>query len=69
MSKDIVTVKITVGADAIAVTKTGVTTQVPTDAAAINKNGRVYLPFRVLLEQFGYTVTWDEPTQAIVCTI
>jgi hypothetical protein len=69
MSKDIVTVKITVGADAITVTKSGVTTQVPTDAAALNKNGRVYLPFRVLLEQFGYTVTWDEPTQAIVCAI
>ena len=69
ISKDVISVKVTVGADTIAVTKNGVTTEVSTDAAAINKDGRVYLPFRLLLEAFGYTVTWDEATQAIICTI
>ena len=69
ISKDNVTVKVTVGSDEIAVTKGGVTTSVPTDAAAVNKDGRVYLPFRVLLEAFGYTVTWDDATQSIICTI
>ena len=69
LSKDNITVKVTVGSDSIAVTKGGVTTEVATDAAAVNKDGRVYLPFRVLLEAFGYTVTWDDATQAIICTI
>ena len=69
ISKDNITVKVTVGSDTIAITKAGVTTEVATDAAAVNKDGRVYLPFRVLLEAFGYTVTWDDATQSIICTI
>ena len=69
IAKDTVVVKVTVGADAIVVTKNGVTSESPIDAPAQNKAGRVYLPFRALLEAFGYTVSWDEGTQSIICTI
>jgi len=62
-------VKVTVGASAILVTKSGVTSEVAIDAPAVNKEGRVYLPFRHVLEAFNYNVEWDEATQSIICTI
>ena len=69
IAKDNIVVKVTVGAESIVVSKNGVTTEVAIDAPAQNKAGRVYLPFRALLEAFGYTVSWDEGTQSIICTI
>ena len=69
LAKDNVIVKITVGADNLIVTKNGVNSEIPTDMPAIIRNDRVYLPFRVLLEAFGYNVEWNAETQAIVCTI
>ena len=69
VSKDNTVVKITVGADVLLVTKAGATSEVPLDAAAQIRNDRVYLPFRALLQAFGYTVEWDEATQSIICTI
>jgi hypothetical protein len=67
LSKDLSVVKVTVGASAITLTKSGVTSEVPIDAPAQNKDGRVYLPFRAVLEAFGYEVSWDQATQSIVC--
>jgi hypothetical protein len=69
LNKDGVVVRVTVGASAITLVKNGVTTEVPIDAPAQNKDGRVYLPFRAVLEAFGYDVTWDQSTQSIVCKL
>ncbi|MEL7622543.1 MAG: stalk domain-containing protein [Clostridiales bacterium] len=69
LSKDGVTIKVTVGANKIAVTKSGVTSEIEIDAPAQNKNGRVYLPFRAVMEAFNYTVTFDQATNSIVCTL
>ncbi len=69
LSKDGITVKVTVGASKIAVTKNGVTSEIEIDAPAQNKNGRVYLPFRAVLEAFNYTVAYDQATNSIVCTL
>ncbi len=69
LSKDGITVKVTVGASKIAVTKNGVTSEIEIDAPAQNKNGRVYLPFRAVLEAFNYTVTYDQATNSIVCAL
>ncbi len=69
VAKGNIVVKVTVGAEVIVITKNGVTSEKAIDAAAMNKDGRVYLPFRALLEAFGYKVDWDEATQSIICTI
>ena len=69
VTKDGVVVSVTVGAAFMSVTKSGATSDVPLDPPAINRNDRVYLPFRALLVEFGYTVEWHEDTQAIICTI
>jgi len=69
LTKDGVTVKVTVGATKIAVTKNGVTSEIVIDAPAQNKNGRVYLPFRAVMEAFNYTVTFDQATNSIVCAL
>jgi len=69
LSVNNIVVKITAGASAILVTRSGVTSEVAIDAPARNINGRVYLPFRALLEAFGYNVDWDEATQSIICVL
>jgi hypothetical protein len=69
LNKDGVVVSVTEGANAIKLIKNGVTTEIPIDAPAQNKNGRVYLPFRAVLEAFGYEVEWDQATQSIVCKL
>jgi hypothetical protein len=69
VTKDNVAVRVTVGASAIVVTRGNVSTEVPIDVPALNRNGRVYLPMRALLEAFGYEVTWDDATQAIIAHI
>ena len=58
ITKDGITVEVTVGASAIKVTKNNVTTEVAIDAPAQNKDGRVYLPFRAVFEAFGYAVEY-----------
>lgn len=65
--KDDITLKITVGKTYLTVTKNGVTSEYTFDAPSVNKNGRIYLPFRAVLEAFGYEVNFDSATQAIVC--
>ena len=65
LSKDGIVVKVVVGANSISVTKDSVTSEIAIDAPAQNKDGRVYLPFRAVLEAFGYTVTWDQATLSV----
>ena|GEM_PF-1482482 len=70
ISKANISAKITVGAEEISVTKSGVTTTVAIDFPAVNKDGRVYMPIRALLQDvFGYTVTWNNDGQSIHCTL
>ena len=38
------------------------------DVAPVIKDGRTFLPIRVIAENLGATVTWDEPTQAVTIT-
>jgi len=42
--------------------------RVPTDAAAVNKNGRTFLPLRAVLEAYGYRVDWDEKAGVVYAT-
>ena len=42
----------------------GVTVQ--NDTAALIRNGRTYLPIRVVLEAFGYTVSWNSGTKTVI---
>lgn len=58
ITKNGVTVEVTVGAAAIKVTKDNVTTETAIDAPAKNVNGRVFLPFRAVFEAFGYEVEY-----------
>ena len=39
--------------------------KVPTDTAALIRDGRTYLPIRAVAEAFGATVTWDAGTQTV----
>ena len=58
ITKDGITVEVTVGANTIKVTKDGVTTETAIDAPAQNRDGRVYLPFRAVFQAFGYEVEY-----------
>lgn len=42
--------------------------KIPNDTAAIIKDGRTYLPIRVVLEAFGASVGWDGATQTVTVT-
>jgi len=39
--------------------------KITNDTAAVNREGRIYLPIRVVLEAFGYTVGWDAGTNTV----
>ena len=65
ITKNGITVEVTVGASAIKVTKDNVTTEVAVDAPAQNKDGRVFLPFRAVFTAFGYEVEYSNGV--IVC--
>lgn len=65
ITKNGITVEVTVGASAIKVTKDNVTTEVAIDAPAQNKDGRVFLPFRAVFTAFGYEVEYSNGV--IVC--
>jgi hypothetical protein len=69
LSKDGIVVKVTVGASRITLTKSGATSEIEIDAPARNNAGRVYLPFRAVMEAFNYTVAYDQATNSIVCTL
>ena len=38
---------------------------VQNDSPAINKNGRVYIPLRVIAEALGAKINWDAQTETI----
>ncbi|MDR0469067.1 MAG: Ig-like domain-containing protein [Peptococcaceae bacterium] len=61
------TVRVTVGADVIYANQSGNPSEISIDAPAINRDGRVYLPFRAVLEAFGYQVAYDGSTGEITC--
>ena len=41
-------------------------TKIPNDTAAMVKNGRTYLPIRVVLEAAGYSVGWRQETRTVI---
>ena len=60
--------RVTVGSDQIHVNQGGSSYALPIDAPAVNQDGRVYLPFRAVLEAFGFIVDYNEAKQEISCT-
>jgi len=40
--------------------------KVENDTAALIRNGRTYLPIRVVMEAFGMEVTWDSATSSVM---
>jgi competence protein ComEC len=42
--------------------------RVQNDTEAINKDGRIYLPIRIVLEAFGAKVNWNNDTSTVVVT-
>ena len=39
------------------------------DAAPVNVEGRIMVPFRVILETLGATVSWDDPTRTVTAVL
>ncbi len=62
--KDGVTVTIVIGQKYIRVN--GMSQAI--DTAAVNKDGRTYLPIRAVLEAFGATVEWDNNSRSVIVT-
>lgn len=62
--KDGVTVTIVIGQKYIRVN--GMSQAI--DTAAVNKDGRTYLPIRAVLEAFGATVEWDDSSRSVLVT-
>ena len=58
-------ITIGIGSSNIIIDRAGVITNYPTDAPAMIKDGRTYLPFRAIGEAMGYTVNWDAATGAV----
>jgi len=67
ISKSGATIEVTEGSDIIKMTYKGYIYEIPTDASAKIKDGRIYLPFRAIFELFGYEVNWDNETRTITC--
>jgi len=67
ISKSGSTLELTEGQTKLKMTYKGYIYYVNTDAPVQIKNDRVYLPFRVIFRQFGYTVNWDSKTRTITC--
>jgi hypothetical protein len=66
MSRDGITVRVTVGSDTLLVTnRSGVTTEQTIPAPAMIRGGRTFLPFRAFFEAFGYDVVWNPDTRTI----
>lgn len=60
--KDGITVKVPLGRNIII--KNGQEQTI--DTAAVNANGRVYLPIRAVMEAFGCQVSWDTDMKAVI---
>jgi len=67
ISKSGAIVEITQGSSVIKLTYKGYIYEVESDASALIRNDRIYLPFRALFQIFGYTVEWDNATRTITC--
>jgi len=67
ITKSGATIEVTQGSNIIKHTYGGYIYSVNSDVSAINKNDRIYLPFRVIFQLFGYTVNWDNDTRIITC--
>ncbi|MEL7622546.1 MAG: stalk domain-containing protein [Clostridiales bacterium] len=67
LKKEDITLQIAVGAENLSLSKAGIHYEVLTDAPALNKEGRIYLPFRAVLEAFDYQVNYDQNKQEITC--
>jgi len=67
ISKSGATIEVTQGSNIIKLTYKGYIYTIQNDVSAINKNDRIYLPFRVIFEFFGYEVNWDNETRTITC--
>jgi len=66
MTRDGITVSVTVGESVILVTGIGGTTvERPIPAPAQVRGGRTFLPFRAFFEAFGYDVEWNPDTRSI----
>ena len=60
ITKDAVTVKITVGKRDLQVIADGAATTVTMDTQAINRDGRIYVPIRYVAEALGAYVDWSD---------
>jgi len=67
ISKSGATIEVTQGSSEIKLTYGGYIYTKKSSTSAINRNDRIYLPFRVLFQIFGYTVDWDGTTRTITC--
>jgi len=67
ISKSGATIEVTQGSKNIKLTYKGYIYTIENDVSAINRNDRIYLPFRVIFELFGYTVDWNNETRTITC--
>lgn len=67
ISKAGAVIEVTQGSKDIKITYGGYVYTKTSDASAIISNNRIYLPFRLLFQIFGYTVNWDETTKTITC--
>jgi len=60
--------EITEGSYIVKMTYRGYVYEIKSDATAQIRNDRIYLPFRIIFQQFGYKVNWDNETRIITCT-
>lgn len=67
LKKEGIILQITVGTVSLSLSKEDTHYEVLTDAPALNKEGRIYLPFRAVLEAFDYQVNYDQSRQEIIC--
>ena len=59
--------RIPVDSGSLYANKGGQSSTIAVDAPAINKDGRVYLPFRAVFNAFGYEVAYNDAKREIVC--
>jgi len=67
ITKSGATISVTQDSKDITITYGGYVYTKTNDVSAINRNDRIYLPFRVIFEIFGYEVNWDNATRTITC--
>ncbi len=67
LKKGDISLQIPVGSENLSLIKEGSSSAIVIGAPAMNKDSRIYLPFRAVLEAFGYQVNYDEAKQEITC--